>query len=103
MRKQSNRFSQHRPLEENIVVSSAALTELIIAARIVAYGDHVILPEHLRALDKAVDAFAELVPWDDDPNDVINLAGSGPVPIEPRNLNDTASSGLIPIFSTREG
>lgn len=44
------------------------VAELVIAARIVAYEDQ--SPEALHALDKAAEAFAERVPWDNDPGDV---------------------------------
>ena len=39
--------------------------DLVIAARIVAFEDQ--SPEKLHALDKASEAFASRVPWDDDP------------------------------------
>jgi hypothetical protein len=41
------------------------VVRLVIAARIVAYEDQ--RPEALRELDLAVEAFAERVPWDDEP------------------------------------
>lgn len=37
--------------------------ELVIAARVVAFEDQ--SPEALKALDKASEAFAEKVPWDE--------------------------------------
>jgi len=40
------------------------VSALVIAARIVAYEDQG--PEALRDLDRAVEAFAERVPWDDE-------------------------------------
>lgn len=43
----------------------ADVAELVIAARIVAFEDQ--SPEALRALDKASEAFAERVPWENDP------------------------------------
>jgi hypothetical protein len=45
---------------------SAELRRLVIAARVVAYEDQ--SPEALEELDKASEAFAELVPWDDEPD-----------------------------------
>jgi cell division septum initiation protein DivIVA len=41
--------------------------DLVIAARMVAYEDQ--SPEAIRALDKALEAFAERVGWDNDPDD----------------------------------
>lgn len=50
--------------------ASAAVPEdlrrLVIAARIVAYEDQ--SPEALEELDKASEAFSELVPWDNEPD-----------------------------------
>lgn len=45
----------------------ADVAELVIAARIVAFEDQ--SPEALRALDKASEAFAERVPWENDPDE----------------------------------
>lgn len=39
---------------------------LVIAARIVTFEDQ--SPEALKALDKASEAFAERVPWDNEPD-----------------------------------
>lgn len=48
------------------------LAALVIAAREVAY-DHAVQaamgPERTAALDKALEAFAERVPWDDEPSE----------------------------------
>lgn len=44
--------------------------DLVIAARIVAFEDQ--SPEALRALDKASEAFADRVPWDDEPKGPAN-------------------------------
>lgn len=44
------------------------VTRLVIAARDVAYSDP--MPETMRELDKAAEAFAERVPWDDEPDDI---------------------------------
>ena len=41
--------------------------DLVIAARMVAYEDQ--SPEAIRSLDKAVEAFAERVGWENDPDD----------------------------------
>jgi hypothetical protein len=41
--------------------------DLVIEARNVAYSDQ--SPEAIRALDKAVEAFAERVGWEDEPID----------------------------------
>ncbi len=43
----------------------ADVAELVIAARIVAFEDQ--SPEALRQLDKASEAFADRVPWDNEP------------------------------------
>lgn len=43
--------------------------DLVIAARDVAFSDPT--PETIAALDKASEAFAERVPWENDPNDEI--------------------------------
>jgi hypothetical protein len=45
------------------------VTRLVIAARDVAYSEPT--KETLRELDKAAEAFAERVPWDDEPDDAI--------------------------------
>lgn len=49
---------------------------LVIAARDVAYSDPV--PETMRELDKAAEAFAERIPWDDEPDN--SASPSAPVP-----------------------
>lgn len=41
--------------------------KLVIAARLVAYEDK--SPDAIKELDAAVEAFADRVPWDHDPND----------------------------------
>ena len=41
------------------------VTRLVIAARKVAFEDQ--SPEALRELDQASEAFADRVPWDDEP------------------------------------
>lgn len=48
----------------------ADVVELVIAARIVAFEDQ--SPEALRQLDKASEAFAELVPWDNEPAEALS-------------------------------
>lgn len=54
------RRSASAPLPVDVV-------ELVIAARIVAFEDQ--SPEALKQLDKASEAFADRVPWDDEPHD----------------------------------
>lgn len=55
-----------RPAEQAVTEALPQdVIDLIIAARIVAFDDQ--SPEALRCLDVAVGAFAERVPWDDDP------------------------------------
>lgn len=44
-----------------------AISELVIASRIVAFGD--LSPDAIKGLDRASEAFAAIVPWDDEPND----------------------------------
>jgi hypothetical protein len=48
------------------------MVRLIIAARIVAYGDEA---DAKTELDKAVEAFADRVPWDEEPDDVASQGG----------------------------
>lgn len=47
------------PLPDDVV-------RLVIAARIVAFEDR--SPEAIKELDEASEAFADRVPWEDDPN-----------------------------------
>lgn len=55
-----------RPAEQAVTEALPQdVIDLVIAARIVAYEDQ--SPEALRCLDVTVGAFAERVPWDDDP------------------------------------
>jgi len=51
---------QGRGLSQDVI-------DLVIEARVVAYEDQ--SPEAIRALDKAVEAFAERVGWENDPDD----------------------------------
>lgn len=53
----------------------AATVRLVIAARDVAYAD-VVETGRLRELDRAVEAFAEAVPWDDEPETAPRPAGN---------------------------
>lgn len=48
------------------------MVRLIIAARVAAYGDEA---DAKTELDKAVEAFADRVPWDDEPDDVASQGG----------------------------
>lgn len=54
------------------VWADTELAALVIAAREIAY-DHAVQaamgPERTAALDKALEAFAERVPWDDEPDE----------------------------------
>lgn len=43
------------------------VVRLVIAAREVAFGNQ--KPEAIRELDRASEAFAERVPWDDEPEE----------------------------------
>lgn len=45
------------------------MVRLIIAARIVAFGDPT--REEIRELGQASEAFADQVPWDDEPDDFL--------------------------------
>jgi hypothetical protein len=56
-------YAQEATDQDNDGVS-AELRRLVIAARVVAYEDQSF--EALEELDKASEAFAELVPWDDE-------------------------------------
>jgi hypothetical protein len=57
---------QHRREAEAGILAQDVI-DLVIAARMVAYEDQ--SPEAIRALDKAVEAFAERVGWENDPDD----------------------------------
>lgn len=48
-------------------MNDPAVVKLVIAARKVLYGDRGI--ENLRELDRAAEAFASTVPWDNEPNE----------------------------------
>ncbi len=52
-------------MEDGTELLPPDVVRLVIAARIVAFEDQ--SPEALRELDLASEAFAERVPWDDDP------------------------------------
>lgn len=58
---------QHRREAEAGIILAQDVIDLVIAARMVAYEDQ--SPEAIRALDKAVEAFAERVGWENDPDD----------------------------------
>lgn len=49
----------------------ADVVRLVIAARVVAFTDQG--PEAIKELDKASEAFADRVPWDDEPEEVTPL------------------------------
>ncbi len=54
------------------------VVRLVIAARIVAYeGQH---PDDVKELDRAVEAFAERVPWDEEPEPSESDQGLIPIP-----------------------
>lgn len=57
---------QHRREAEAGILAQDVI-DLVIAARMVAYEDQ--SPEAIRALDKAAEAFAERVGWENDPDD----------------------------------
>lgn len=43
------------------------ISRLVVAARVVAFEDQ--SPEAIRELDRASEAFASIVPWDEEPQD----------------------------------
>jgi hypothetical protein len=57
---------QHRREAEAGILAQDVI-DLVIAARMVVYEDQ--SPEAIRALDNAVEAFAERVGWENDPDD----------------------------------
>lgn len=62
----------------DFLVARPKIDRLIIAARIVAYGDR--SEEDIRALDKAVEAFADYLPWDDGDEGDPRTPGFGSAP-----------------------
>jgi hypothetical protein len=67
------------------------VVRLVIAARVVAYGDPT--PEETRELDKASEAFADRVPWDDEPEP----EGAAPKEArEPSGCHKTKKPDAIP-------